>query len=172
MAELNIQDNGKKRSAKKPDMTPLVDLGFLLITFFIYTTTFSVPNVMDFASPSKEKGTSVVNHQNSLTLILDGKDKVYWYQRPLNELEATDIVETNYGSDGIRKLINDKKKLAKDPESWTVIIKPTAEATWKNAIDVLDETFITGSNRKAITELTDQEILVFSKLVDREVNSY
>lgn len=157
----NEQGKGKNRKVGKPDMTPLVDLGFLLLTFFIYTTTFSTPNVMEFATPTGEKGTSDVNHLNSLTLILDADNKVFWHQKPLTELMAKDIQETSYASDGIRSLINEKKQKAPNPENFTVIIKPTAEATWKNAVDVLDETFITGSDRKAITELTNSELLAF-----------
>ncbi|KPM48631.1 ExbD/TolR family protein [Jiulongibacter sediminis] len=157
MAEIQTPQNGKKKAAK-PDMTPLVDLGFLLITFFIYTTTFNQPSVLDFATPKSSEGTAAVNNQNTLTLILGGDNKVYWYQKALKEVTSEDLVETDYSSAGIRQVILEKKKLAKNPDNRTIIIKPTEDATWENAVDVLDETIITGSKRKAITELTPREL--------------
>ena len=139
-------------------MTPLVDLGFLLITFFIYTTTFNQPSVLDFATPKNDGGTSEINDDNTITLILGKENKVFWYQKPVSEVTASDLTETDYSSEGLREIILAKKREALNPEFWTVIIKPTEDATWENAVDVLDETIITGSKRKAITELTNLEL--------------
>ncbi len=158
MAELLNIETSKSRKSGKPDMTPLVDLGFLLITFFIYTTSFNKPATLDFATPNLDtQQTSSVNFRNTLTLILGEKNKIYWYQKELKELKADDLKETNYSSNGIRKLLNEKRASAPNKENWTVIIKPTEHATWANAVDILDETIITGSERKAVTELTARE---------------
>ncbi len=162
MAEIHNPQSSKKK-ASKPDMTPLVDLGFLLITFFIYTTTFNQPSVLEFATPRNDSGTSAINEENTLTLILGGENKIFWYQKPLSQVNSGDLVETDYSSQGIRKVLLEKKKQAKNPDNWTVIIKPTDDATWGNTIDILDETIITRSNRKAIVDLSPQEIAAYQE---------
>lgn len=161
MAEIQAPQNDRKKKSGKPDMTPLVDLGFLLITFFIYTTTFNQPNTLDFATPKNNGETADIDSDNTITLILGAENRIFWYQKPLNELTLEDLHETDYSSEGIRKIIHQKKKEAPNPKNWTVIIKPTEDATWSNAVDVLDETIITGSNRKAITELSNNELIAY-----------
>lgn len=162
MAEIQTLQNGMKKTGK-PDMTPLVDLGFLLITFFIYTTTFNQPSVLDFATPKKDQGTAAINSENSITLILGAENKVFWYQKPLSDLTSEDLNLSDYSRNGIRKVLLEKKEVAKDKEKWTVIIKPTDDATWENAVDILDETIITGSKRKAITELSSRELKAYQE---------
>ncbi|MGR3811518.1 ExbD/TolR family protein [Jiulongibacter sp. NS-SX5] len=164
MAEVNISDNKKK--AGKPDMTPLVDLGFLLITFFIYTTTFNKPAIMGFATPKKEgpNATSPVEFKNSITLILTGDDRVFYYQKPLQDVTEKDLIETSYGHTGVRKVIMEMKANAPKEENWTLIIKPTDKSNWKNTVDILDEAVITGSNRKALLDLTDREKEIIQKI--------
>ena len=161
MAEVVVKGGPKK--AGKPDMTPMVDLGFLLITFFIYTTTFSKPNIMGFATPKKddkppeEQEQVDVKVSNTITILLGEDDRVFWYQVPLKEVTADDLNETDYSADGIRKAILTKKAGAITPENWTVIIKPTDDATWKNAVDILDEMAITESDKKAVVDLQKVE---------------
>ncbi|MCR9063617.1 MAG: biopolymer transporter ExbD [Cytophagales bacterium] len=156
MAEVVVK--GGKKGAGKPDMTPMVDLGFLLITFFIYTTTFSKPNVMGFATPKKEDDPEVtekvdIKVSNTITIILGEDDRVFWYQVPLQSVTADDLVETDYSAEGIRQAILERKAKALDQNVWTVIIKPTDDATWKNTVDILDEMAITESDKKAVVDL-------------------
>ena len=76
MAEVQIkeQSNGKKTQNKKPirvDMTPMVDLGFLLITFFMFTTNFSKPNVMDVGLPAHNPGDPTeIDYKNQLIISI------------------------------------------------------------------------------------------------------
>lgn len=136
----------------------MVDLGFLLITFFIYTTTFSKPNIMGFATPKQddkppeEQEAVDVKVSNTITILLGENDRVFWYQVPLKEVTAEDLHETDYSAEGIRAAILLKKRDALNPENWTVIIKPTVDATWKNVVDILDEMAITESDKKAVVE--------------------
>jgi biopolymer transport protein ExbD len=168
MAEVQVKDSGGKggkvRSQKKtgkPDMTPMVDLGFLLITFFIYTTTFSKPNIMGFNTPSKDKDipeeTSESKESNTITIILGEDDRIFWYQGAMKTITSDDLTETDYSAEGIRKAILIKKQSAPNPENWTVIIKPSNESTWKNTVDILDETAITDSPQKAVVDLQKVE---------------
>lgn len=170
MAEIQESGGGKKGGGKvrtkknsgKPDMTPMVDLGFLLITFFIYTTTFSKPNTMKLNMPVKdeemeEPEVADIKVSNTITVIMGKDDRIFWYQKPLTEVTAADLNETDYSDTGIRAAILKRKANALDPNVFTVIIKPTDQATWKNTVDILDEMSITASEKYAIVDLQKVE---------------
>lgn len=167
------KDSGKVRVKKKtgkPDMTPMVDLGFLLITFFIFTTTFSKPNTMKLNMPEKDKDekkqeNAEVKVSNTITLILGKNDKVYWYQVPMKDVTAADLNEVDYSAEGVRKAVLTKKANAIDVDKFTVIIKPTDDANWKNTVDILDEMAITQSEKYAITDLAAQEKTAYDQKV-------
>ncbi|GAB3502690.1 ExbD/TolR family protein [Emticicia fontis] len=150
-----------KKSGGKPDMTPMVDLGFLLITFFMYTTTFGKPNMMKLNMPDKPKENDPpppeVKVTNTITVLMGKDDRIFWYQKPLPELTLADINETDYSPEGIRKSVLVKKANALDISKFTVIIKPSDEANWKNTVDILDEMAITKSDRYAIVDLAPKE---------------
>jgi biopolymer transport protein ExbD len=182
MAEVQVKDSGGKggkvrvsKKSGKPDMTPMVDLGFLLITFFIYTTTFSKPNTMGFNTPSKEKDPNKqqqdqeIKESNTITIILGEDDRVFWYQKPLAEVTPEDLTETDYSETGIRQAIYKLKANAIDQDVWTVIIKPSADATWKNTVDILDETEITESNKKAVVDMKPVELEAYYGKIGKPV---
>jgi len=156
--------DGKVRSKKsggKPDMTPMVDLGFLLITFFMYTTTFGKPNMMKLNMPDKPNPNDPpppeVKVTNTITVLMGKDDRVFWYQKPLPELTIADLNESDYSTEGIRMAVLKKKANALDVTKFTVIIKPSDEANWKNTVDILDEMAITKSDRYAIVDLAPKE---------------
>ncbi len=110
--------HGKKRAKKHSthiDMTPMVDLMSLLITFFMLTTAFSKPKIMEIVLPdNSEVDTSKgpeIEAKRTLNLILSGDDKVYYYvgKPPQNDkdVEATrvNLMKTDYSKDGIRKIV-------------------------------------------------------------------
>jgi biopolymer transport protein ExbD len=111
-------DKGKKRATKastKGDMTPMVDLAFLLLTFFVLTSTFSKPKVMSLVYPAKPKPNEVIppaKVNNGITFLIS-EDKIYYYQgqfyTPGNPdgKPATELKETNFGPTGLRKLLAD-----------------------------------------------------------------
>lgn len=166
MAEIDSsgggKKGGKKRSKKmstKIDMTPMVDLGFLLITFFMLTTTLAKPVTMQLNMPDKTdtKETSPVKLSESLTVCPD-ENKVYYYQGIPTEA-GTVMQVTNYSETGIRKVIADMK--AKVGNNFTIVIKPTKKAKYRNMIDMLDECAITNNKRYALLEIDpDTEALV------------
>lgn len=158
-----------KRSSTKPDMTPLVDLGFLLITFFMFTTTFSNPNIMKLTMPEKGKGNSEISTDNSITIILGKNDKIYWHQKDLKELTTMDLIESNFTANGIRKLILEKYSQSKKPGNFTVIIKPSNEANFKNTVDILDEMEITNMRRYALVDLFPKEVLAYRNIDEAQI---
>lgn len=158
-----------KRSSAKPDMTPMVDLGFLLITFFMFTTTFSTPNMMKLTMPEKGKGNSEISKENSITIILGKNNKIYWHQKDLEELTSEDLIETNFTSSGIRKQILEKYIHSKNPQNFTVIIKPSDDSNFKNTVDILDEMEITNMRRFALVDLFPKEVLAYSKISEAQI---
>lgn len=178
MAEVQVKESGGKggkvRSKKgggKPDMTPMVDLGFLLLTFFIFTTTFSKPNMMKLNMPDKsDKDVNKQDKQdiklsNTITIVMGKDNRVFWYQQALDAVTEADLVETNYSAAGIRADINKKRAAALDTAVFTVVIKPTNDATFENTVDILDEMEITGNKRFAIVDLMPQEQKAYEEKV-------
>ena len=94
------------------DMTPMVDLGFLLITFFVFTTTISTPPVTDLHMPKDGLITNRLPEDLALTLLLDGDNTIYYYHGDFTEaVKANNIFETGYSTtSGLGKIIRQKQK--------------------------------------------------------------
>lgn len=114
---------GKKRAKKnstKVDMTPMVDLAFLLLTFFVLTSTFSKPKVMSLVYPAKPDDTEKIDEtqriNNAITFLVS-QDKIFYYEgefyAPGNAKgkPTTVLLETTFGPQGVRKLLTEKNKL-------------------------------------------------------------
>jgi biopolymer transport protein ExbD len=163
MAEMDTSGGGhkkkgpgvkkSKKQSTRVDLTPMVDLGFLLITFFIFTTTMSQPTAMKLNLP---KDTDKPDEQNklkesaALTVMPAKNNQVYYYEG----LDPTKIQTSNFKA--IRDVILDKKKRT-DPKDFMVIIKPTQDATYKNTVDMLDEMKIDDVKRYALVDITPDE---------------
>lgn len=177
MAEVQVKEDsgkgGKVRSKKqntRVDMTPMVDLGFLLITFFMFTTTFSKPNVMDLGLPAKPKENQKppdreIKLSNSISIIIGKDNKIFYHQQDQQGLNDQTLVETNFDREGIRKVIEQAKARAADKDKFTVIIKPTDDAVYKNFVDILDEMAITKNERYGVTDIKPWELAVYKKKV-------
>jgi biopolymer transport protein ExbD len=180
MAQMDVSggDSGHKKGpgvkkAKKlstrVDMTPMVDLGFLLITFFIFTTTMSTPNTMRLIMPKDEKdpkNQTEVKESGALTIMLGKGNQVYYYMGQIKP-DGSNFTTSSFAE--IRKVIQDKKKdvmqmgrslgYPKDTldRDFVVVIKPNKEATYKNTVDMLDEMTINNVHRFALIDITDDE---------------
>jgi hypothetical protein len=106
-------DSGKgkkrpKKSSTHVDMTPMVDLAFLLLTFFVLTSTFSKPKVMSLVYPAKDvpESTEKPVVKNAITFLIT-KDRVFYYKGELNPAGGpkTELIETDFGPQGVRKLL-------------------------------------------------------------------
>lgn len=177
MAQVEVQEQsekgGKVRSKKQStrvDMTPMVDLGFLLITFFMFTTTFSKPNVMDLGLPAKPKKDqkqpdTEIKLSNSISLIIGKNNRVFWHQQDNTSLTDANLNETTFDREGIRNIIKQAKARAADQSLFTVIIKPTDDAVYKNFVDILDEMAITKNEQYGVTDLKPWEKTIYEKKV-------
>lgn len=170
MAEVPQQEQGSGKKSRKKlirvDMTPMVDLGFLLITFFMFTTNFTKPNVMDLGLPAKEpRPTGEIDYRNQITFILGENNRVFYYQQDNNHLKKSDMKETSMNGLTIPKLIQQYKKSAPKPEIFTVIVKPSEEASYKNFVDILDNLAINKDERYGISEMKPLEKDLYEELI-------
>lgn len=152
---------GKKLSTRV-DLTPMVDLGFLLITFFIFTTTMSQPTAMRLFLPKdteKPEEQNKVKASGALTLILAKNNSIFYYE---GELAPDGSNFKNTGFKEIRDIIINKKK-STNPEDFVVVIKPTPDATYKNTVDMLDEMTINEVKRYALVDIFDVELQLVAK---------
>ena len=178
MAEVQVKDNsgkgGKVRSKKQAphvDLTPMVDLAFLLITFFMLVTTFNKPNVMDLGLPAKPKDKTQtpppteIDLSNSISLIIGKDNRIFYHQFDQAGLNEQTLLETSFDREGITKVIEQAKARAKDQTKFTVIIKPTDDAVYKNFVDILDEMAITKNEIYGITDVKSWEQAIYEKKV-------
>jgi biopolymer transport protein ExbD len=151
-----------KKTSTRMDMTPMVDLAFLLLTFFMLTTTFNKPQTMEIVMPDKPKKEDqqpLVNEKHVLTLLLGEKDKIYWYIG----ITKPHLEVTNFSQEGVRKILSEHNAQIKE---MMVLIKPSDESRYKNVVDILDEMTISNISRYALVEITpvDKELIKESNL--------
>jgi biopolymer transport protein ExbD len=181
-----------KKLSTRVDMTPMVDLGFLLITFFIFTTAMTTPATMNLNIPKDDNVLPTnVKKSGALTILL-GKsdDHVYYYEKELDSVSYSNFKITTFS--GIRDIIINKKKEViseyitnaecedrakkerkKDPKrecqdiDFFVIVKPDAEAPYGRIVDILDEMTINVVGRYALVDITEGEDKLVKKTEKR-----
>ena len=174
-----------KKLSTRVDMTPMVDLGFLLITFFIFTATMSSPKTMDLNMPKdseKKEDETKVKQSGALTIMLGKDDKVYFYEGELapdgsNFKSSTfkgirdeiirkkqEVIKAHVHDDKCEEM-KAKAKEKGDPNweradldrDYVVVIKPNEEATYRNTVDMLDEMTINNVKRFAMIKIAPTE---------------
>ncbi len=214
MAELAQDDGGgkkgggKKRPKKSPariDMTPMVDLGFLLLTFFVMTSTFAKPKVMSLAYPAKEKPDQPLpedNKVNNAITFIVSDDRLFYYEGEFypegnkKGKPATQLTETNFGPQGIRKLLAEKNEFVlkkkfeldaklqkkeivdsirkkeldevqRDNRALKVLVKTDMKAKTRNFIDVIDELYIASIGVIAPVDIMNSEQALLDKALKK-----
>ncbi|MCD8740947.1 biopolymer transporter ExbD [Mucilaginibacter roseus] len=168
MAELDTSGGGGKKGGKvrskkqstRVDLTAMVDLAFLLITFFIMTTTLSKPKAMDVAMPDKDEKQDNqldVAASRTMTLLLGKDNKLIWY---IGEPGKTPPEVEGYGKKGLRQTLLDKSKEVQEKTGkfMFVIIKPSDKSVYKNMVDALDEIAITNIQSYGFAEILPIEV--------------
>lgn len=155
MAQLDTSGGGDKKGGKvrskkqstNVDLTAMVDLMFLLITFFMLTTTLAKPQAMDMFMPDKNDENPDdeldVKASRTMTILLASDNKIVWFMGVAGDNAPT---IDNYGKEGIRKALleNNERLLSTTGQGLMVIVKPTDKANYRNFVDILDEIKITG----------------------------
>jgi biopolymer transport protein ExbD len=157
MAELSTATTARKsrgvpRSKKlstRVDLTPMVDLGFLLITFFIYSTELHKPTVMPLHLPADSTPTPQPESA-AITLLLDKNNSIYYYEG------ADPATGKSVDEHSIRTILLDKKRRT-NPTWFEVIIKPSVNATFGNTVNMLDEMKIDNIHHYVLTDITPYE---------------
>jgi biopolymer transport protein ExbD len=147
----------QKTHVPRIDSTPMVDLGFLLITFFIFTTTLSQPAIIKLIVPKKGENTTIAQSK-ALTLLLD-KDKAYTYDGFWEEaLTQRKIRTTDYHlQTGLGNSIRQKQKRLPAKGELAVLIKPLPTASYQSVIAALDEMQINNVTHYALVDATAAE---------------
>jgi len=173
MAELDTSGGGKKggkirskKASTRIDLTAMVDLAFLLITFFIMTTTLAKPKAMDMVMPDKSKPDVQlpVPETRTMTVLLGSNDKIEWWIGPAGSPTHTD----NFGKDGIRKtLIEQDKKIqathAGKDNYMIVLVKASDKSTYKDFVNIIDEMNIAGIQSRGVVDITKPEIALLQR---------
>ncbi len=159
-----------KKKSTKIDMTAMVDVAFLLLTFFVLTATMTNSAMMELTLPPKEAeedpdGKVKVDEKKILTLILAANDTVIYYVG----ITEPEIKYTTFADDGVRKVLlehlNRQRPLCKQVDNakgcWDPIflVKPKKSCRYKNVVDLLDELAITEAPKYAMVKYADQDSL-------------
>ena len=141
-----------KKLSTRVDLTPMVDLGFLLITFFIFTTTLSTPNAMKVVVPANGKP-SQAGESKTLNLILANNNRIQYYKGS----NIQSIQTTDFSSTGLREIIQVAKNNLPNRNDLIVLIKPSEFCSYQNIIATLDEMQINDVKRYVLMDMTDDE---------------
>ena len=164
MAELDTSGGGGKKGGKvrskkantKVDLTAMVDLAFLLITFFMLTTSLSKPIAMDIAKPDKEDNEvkNELRASQTMTILLGKNNKVAWYMG-----EAGKSAPNIESFAEVRKsILKNKDEVSKTTgRQIVIVVKPTEGATYKNFVDIMDELNI--AKIKTAPAIDDENII-------------
>lgn len=171
MAEINTSStNGhlpgvakSKKLSTRVDLTPMVDLGFLLITFFIFTTNMSKPTALKLLMP-KEGPAMPLGESAALTICPIEGDKVFYYHGNLEEaLQNHQYGFTSYTiRGGIGAVIREKQaamdQAGKKRNDLMLIIKPGDNSSYRNTVDLLDEVMINAVSHYAIVDISKEDL--------------
>lgn len=165
MADIQNQ-NSKQPGVKKQkirstriDLTPMVDLGFLLITFFVFTTSISKPTAMKINLPENKnvKDPTLTAEGKTINLIPGDHDQLFYYDGS----NSNDIHVTEYSAAGVRAVLQQKKKAVQskygNADETVVLIKPMPGCSYKNLVDVLDEMQINMIGTYVLMDIQQEE---------------
>lgn len=153
---------GKKKRPKKSgnhiDMTPMVDLAFLLLTFFVLTATFSKPNAMQVSLPKKTdrvENLTKIPAERTFHLLLGADNGLYWYQGEPADFKGgihPTITKIGYGKDGIRKFLAEHNNdVLSEVNKLKNKVKENilADTLFKKEVLAVKDKYLNGDNAKA-----------------------
>lgn len=167
MAEILQQERKQKAGVRKTkkaslrvDLTPMVDLGFLLISFFLFTTTLAKPRSMKLSIPDDRNiiDSSKAEASKTLNLLLDANNNIFYYEGDsLNQIKNIGSKTSDLRDVIINKKIRLKKYFGSDT-NLIILIKPTKNATYANVINALDEMLINNVKTYVLMDASNKEM--------------
>jgi hypothetical protein len=157
-----------KKLSTRVDLTPMVDLGFLLITFFIFTTKMSESKRIQLHLPAGPVADTKVPESTALTAILLDNSRIFYYHGNLDDaLKTNSFGMTGFSmQNGIGDIIRQKQaaldKTDVKREELMLIIKPTKDATYLNTVDILDEVLINDLRHYSFVDVEEAEMQVIA----------
>jgi biopolymer transport protein ExbD len=153
-----------KRIGFKLDMTPMVDVAFLLLTFFMLTTTFAKSNTMEINIPP-EVGEVSIAERNVMTLRIPGDDFAYWSlgeeaprREPLYEKDGSQSSLSHELRDLLRLRTAENKKLV-------IVVKISEKAKYKALVDIIDELNLLKIDRFSLDDFNGQDEAAVNRAV-------
>lgn len=154
-----------RRAIVRVDMTPMVDLGFILISFFVMTVSLGEPVAVNLYMPKESKDSMQLGKSDALTVLLDENDRMWYYHGEWREAVAkNEVYETSYVYTGLGNLIREKQKWLgahnhkEGRNGLMLLVKPGRSASYKNIVDALDEIVINDVKKYALLAANEEEI--------------
>jgi biopolymer transport protein ExbD len=157
----------QQKKSTRVDLTPMVDLGFLLVTFFFVTTAWTEPGVMKIILPANGDSTRT-SVSAALTIIPLQENKLFYFEGNLQTANQTGKMGTVGFSigNGIGKIIREKQAaMDKNPlftggrRDLVVIIKPSKASSFASLVKIFDEMAIDGVTRFALEDIGKEEMI-------------
>jgi len=137
----------KRRLGVRIDMTPMVDVAFLLLIFFMVTTVFRTPQALEINLPPKDVQIPIAQNHILFIKVLAG-DRMFWNMgddksKPagLTMAQLPPVIKSHHTADD--KLV--------------VVIKVDKEAAFHNMVDIIDELDLAKMSRFSMAPMTDDE---------------
>lgn len=169
--------SSRGRGNPRIDLTPMVDLGFLLITFFIFTTTLSEKKSMEIIMPNESPAPPTeIAHHTALSLYLMGNKKVLaLYGKAAMETDFSSASQISSSTTKIRAQIQEAKNNmqaavaahiagSKSTDRLFVLIKPSTSCTYEDVVNILDEMQVNGVKDYALLDATAEEEMKMAAL--------
>ena len=137
----------KRRIGIRIDMTPMVDIAFLLLIFFMVTTVFRAPQAMEMNRPPDKEAKVEIAESNVLIVLVDDEERIFWRigEEPLEAVEKADLGRFF------------KQQLADNPDV-TVLIKLNRDATYETMVDMMDELEYADMNRFSLVPMSEEDM--------------
>ncbi len=168
MAELNTSENNKsnirsKKKALRVDLTAMVDLAFLLITFFILTTTLQKPKTMDLTM-TVDGPEAPIASSRTMTVLIGTDNKASWYIGEAGKPTMGPSVVALDKRDMRKVLLEQSTRIKREQgKEMIVLVKPSDQSIYENVVGVMDELNITNNNIRAIADISPADLAILKK---------
>jgi biopolymer transport protein ExbD len=148
----------KRRLNVRIDMTPMVDVAFLLLTFFMLTTTMNRPQTMEINLPPDNKTKVEIAASNLLTLLVKENGDIFYY---IGLGAATDPPPARVAFSDLRKTLDQKNK---DNPKLVTLIKIDRKGKYHMMVDIMDELNLANITRFSLAPMTPDDLKKLDKV--------